>query len=108
MDIAFVELKREIISWLGLKINQHTYLQTYGIWCIGRITLVFRHIHGYYHYIIYKYTYDCNHISYINLPNRYGMLEKGDEASWNVMLKRYTSEENAQEKRKLLSGLGTF
>ena len=36
------------------------------------------------------------------------MLEKGDEASWNVMLKRYTSEENAQEKRKLLSGLGTF
>jgi hypothetical protein len=40
--------------------------------------------------------------------NRYGMLEKGDEASWNVMLDRYMNEQNAQEKRKLLSGLGTF
>ena len=34
------------------------------------------------------------------------MLEKGDESSWNVMLDRYSDEQNAQEKRKLLSGLG--
>ena len=49
-----------------------------------------------------------SNISQINycLPDRYGMLEKGDETSWNVMLTRYASEQNAQEKGKLLSGLG--
>jgi len=39
------------------------------------------------------------------LVYRYGMQEKGDEASWNVMLNRFMNEQNAQEKRKLLSGL---
>ena len=34
------------------------------------------------------------------------MSAKGDEASWNVMLDRYTNEQNAQEKKKLLKGLG--
>ena len=31
------------------------------------------------------------------------MQEKGDEKSWNVMLNRFMNEQNAQEKRKLLS-----
>ena len=34
------------------------------------------------------------------------MQEKGDEKSWNTMLARYTNEKNAQEKGKLLGGLG--
>ena len=42
------------------------------------------------------------------LFNRYGMQEKGDEAAWNVMLNRFMNEQNAQEKRKLLSGLGKW
>jgi len=36
---------------------------------------------------------------------KYGMLSKGDEATWNTMLQRYTDETNAQEKTKLLKGL---
>ena len=36
------------------------------------------------------------------------MQEKGDEESWNVMLDRFMNEQNAQEKRKLLSGLGNY
>ena len=47
-------------------------------------------------------------MSYFRLCNRYGMQEKGDEESWNVMLNRFMNEQNAQEKRKLLSGLGKF
>ena len=43
---------------------------------------------------------------HFSLFDRYGMQEKGDEASWNVMLNRFMNEQNAQEKRKLLSGLG--
>ena len=34
------------------------------------------------------------------------MQEKGDEKSWNTMLARYSNEKNAQEKGKLLGGLG--
>jgi hypothetical protein len=34
------------------------------------------------------------------------MLSKGDEGSWSIMLDRFLSEENAQEKNKLLYGLG--
>ena len=36
---------------------------------------------------------------------RYGMLSKGDEETWNIMLQRYMDETNAQEKVKLLKGL---
>ncbi len=38
--------------------------------------------------------------------NRFGMLSKGDETSWTIMFDRFRSEENAQEKNKLLYGLG--
>ena len=34
------------------------------------------------------------------------MIEKGDETTWNVMLDRFVNEQNAQEKKKLLAGLG--
>jgi hypothetical protein len=34
------------------------------------------------------------------------MLSKGDETSWTIMFDRFRSEENAQEKNKLLYGLG--
>jgi hypothetical protein len=34
------------------------------------------------------------------------MLSKGDETSWTIMFDRLRSEENAQEKNKLLYGLG--
>ena len=40
-----------------------------------------------------------------NKKVRYGMLSKGDEATWNTMLQRYMDETNAQEKTKLLKGL---
>ena len=43
-----------------------------------------------------------------NLRNsvyKYGMAASGDAMSWEVMLERYLSEVNAQEKRKLLYGL---
>ena len=37
---------------------------------------------------------------------RFGMMSKGDEGSWSIMLERFQAEENAQEKSKLLYGLG--
>lgn len=40
-----------------------------------------------------------------SIAYQYGMLSKGDESTWNVMLQRYMSETNAQEKIKLLKGL---
>ena len=36
------------------------------------------------------------------------MMSKGDEGSWSIMLDRFRSEENAQEKNKLLYGLGNL
>ena len=39
------------------------------------------------------------------LNYRYGVIVKGDEKSWNVMLDRYVKEQNAQEKKKMLNGL---
>jgi hypothetical protein len=44
----------------------------------------------------------------INLFFRFGMMSKGDEGSWSIMLDRFRSEENAQEKNKLLYGLGNL
>jgi hypothetical protein len=35
-------------------------------------------------------------------------MSKGDEGSWSIMLDRFRSEENAQEKNKLLYGLGNL
>ena len=35
------------------------------------------------------------------------MQSRGDASSWNVMLERYKTETNAQEKRKLLVGLAS-
>ena len=46
----------------------------------------------------------CKDVSDLN-HYRYGMLSKGDEATWNTMLQRYMDETNAQEKTKLLKGL---
>jgi glutamyl aminopeptidase len=40
-----------------------------------------------------------------SVSKRYGMLSKGDEETWYIMLDRYKSEQNAQEKSKLLKGL---
>ena len=36
------------------------------------------------------------------------MQSRGDANSWQVMLERFVKEQNAQEKKKLLYGLGTF
>ncbi len=38
--------------------------------------------------------------------SRYGMESVGDASSWNVMLERFVRENNAQEKKKILYGLG--
>ena len=37
---------------------------------------------------------------------RYGVKVGGDEENWNVMLDRYAMENNAHEKRKLITGIG--
>lgn len=36
------------------------------------------------------------------------MAEIGNEELWNTMLERYIAEGNAQERGKILYGLGTF
>ena len=50
-------------------------------------------------------TSGCWH-DWVEIFYRFGMMSKGDEGSWSIMLDRYLSEENAQEKNKLLYGLG--
>ena len=37
---------------------------------------------------------------------RFGMMAKGDESSWTILLDRFQAEDIAQEKNKLLYGLG--
>jgi hypothetical protein len=61
--------------------------------------------------LIYMKKYKFSDETYIspnlrNLAYRYGMTSAGDSAVWEVVMKRFMAEENAQEKKKLLHGLG--